>query len=133
MANVRTSRAAVPISGGWIQVKHRLERIDTVLLRVPDLERTVRWYTETLGLKIKWRTDLIATLKAGDGTPITFVPQDAVKEECPFFNFYTSDLREAYEEMKLLGVEVGPIRDYGTVQTFDFRDDSGQLLNVCHF
>ncbi|WP_213412169.1 VOC family protein [Xylanibacillus composti] len=109
------------------------ERMDTVFLRVRDFEQAFAWYHHTLGLPVIWRTDMIAALRAGDKTPITLVKQDAVAEPHPLFNLYTSNIQQTYERMQERGIAVGPLRDYGTVQTFDFTDAEGNVLNVCHF
>lgn len=76
---------------------------------------------------------MIAALKAGDKSPITLVKHDAVADTHPLFNFYTADIQQTYERMKERGIAVGPLRDYGTVQTFDFTDSEGNVLNVCYF
>lgn len=110
-----------------------LERIDTVFLRVPNLEQTLAWYLEHFGFSVKWRTDVIATLQIGGTTPITLVQQDTVAEEYPLFNFYTEDIEDAYDRMTSAGIRTTPIRDYGTVQLFDFWDEDGHVSNVCHY
>jgi catechol-2,3-dioxygenase len=109
------------------------DRMDTVFLLVSDFEKVFEWYHETLGLPVVWRTDMIATLKAGDKTPITLVKKEAVADSHPLFNLYAPDIRKAHETLQQRGVSVGPIRDYGTVQMFDFTDIEGRVLNVCHF
>ncbi len=110
-----------------------LERMDTVFLRVHDFERACAWYHETLGMPVIWRTDMIAAFRAGDKTPLTLVKHDAVADTHPLFNFYTANIEQAYTYMKEQGIEVGVLRDYGTVQTFDFTDSEGNRLSVCHY
>jgi catechol-2,3-dioxygenase len=109
------------------------DRMDTVFLRVSDFEQAFNWYHETLGLPVVWRTDMIATFQIGDKTPMTLVKQDAVADEHPLFNFYAADIQKAHETLQQRGVSVGTMRDYGTVQMFDFTDMEGHVLNVCHY
>ncbi len=109
------------------------DRIDTIFLQVDDFERAFEWYHKTLGFPVIWRTDIIAALKAGDRTPITLVKKGAVSERHPLFNFYAPDIQKAHDTLRERGVSVGEIRDYGTVQIFDFTDIEGHVLNACHF
>ena len=109
------------------------QRVDTVFLRANNFERAFRWYNETLGLPVIWRTDVIAAFKVGDKSPITLVKKDAVAEQHPLCHFFAEDIARTHEELQKRGVSVGPIRDYGTVQLFDFTDSEGHLMNVCHY
>ncbi|MFD2673362.1 VOC family protein [Marinicrinis sediminis] len=109
------------------------QHMDTVFIRVKHFERAVQWYESKLKLSVIWRTDLIAAFRAGDKTTITLVQKDVVPDPFPIWNLYTPNIVHAHQVMTENGIKTSPIRDYGTVQMFDFTDVEGHLFNVCHY
>jgi predicted enzyme related to lactoylglutathione lyase len=111
------------------------KRIVTVFLEVTDMDRSIKWYSEVLGFKIRWysKETGYAAINIGE-TPLTIVRTNEVKPATHIpFNFYSSDINKAYEELKKNGVDVEEIVDHGDVLTFDFKDPDGHLLSVCYF
>lgn len=111
------------------------ERIDTVFVRVPDLEAAKTWYMEVLGLALKWETAHIAVLAMGE-TPLTLMKTEA----SPFrpaaeaaFNFYVKDATAAHRQLRAAGVEVSAVEEGEGVQWFSFHDHCGNVLEVCSF
>nr|MBO2471919.1 hypothetical protein [Bacillota bacterium] len=108
-------------------------RIDTVFLRVRNLDDAVAWYTEKLGLALKWRQPGLACLGLGE-TPLTLLEaaDEFVPAEEPPFNFYAADIEEARRRLRDAGVEVDEeIQSDGTVRWFGFADLDGNRLEVC--
>ncbi|GAA4726472.1 VOC family protein [Brevibacillus fulvus] len=114
-----------------------LQRIDSVFLVVKEFEKAITWYSETLGLEIRFRNNAIAAFNVGssDNTALTLVNADVLAEGevHPQFNFFTEDIEAAHAYFTERKVDVGPIRDYGDMRTFDFKDLDGHTLNVVTF
>ncbi|MFB0842389.1 VOC family protein [Paenibacillus oleatilyticus] len=108
-------------------------RVDTVFLIAGEFDRSIEWYGEKLGLTPGYRSRGAATFHAGSGTPLTLIDAAVLEEEHPIFNFYTPDIDVAHKHLTERGADPGPIRHYGDMATFDFRDVDGRLLNVCHY
>ncbi len=108
-------------------------RIDTVFLRVRNLEKAIDWYTRELGLTLRWKQPGLACLNLGE-TPLTlmevaegFVPVT----EAPF-NFYAPDIEAAHRRLKEAGAVVDDeITDEPGVRWFSFTDPDGNRLEVC--
>lgn len=109
------------------------KRIDTVFLKVKDLDQAIEWYTKVLGFDLRWKVEGYAALNISE-TPLTLV--QATGEFSPIkessFNFYVSDVNEAHEHLKKHGVQLGPIES-NEVQWFWFSDSDGNRLEVCSF
>jgi catechol 2,3-dioxygenase-like lactoylglutathione lyase family enzyme len=110
-------------------------RIDTVFVRVRDLDAAARWYGETFDLEERFRSDWIVVLNLGE-TPLTLLKSD----QEPFtpaseahFNFYVPDVLKAHAHLQERGVPTGPNEDGGGVRWFWFSDPDGNRLEVCHF
>lgn len=109
------------------------ERVDTVFVVVEDFRKAIDWYKHKLGLKPVFQADGACALTTGETTPVTLIDASVLEEEHPIFNFYAADIQSAHQHLSSRGIQVGPIRDYGSMSTFDFRDLDGRLLNVCSF
>ncbi|GAA4726486.1 VOC family protein [Brevibacillus fulvus] len=110
------------------------QRIDTVFLEAADFEASIKWYIENLNLSIRWRDERMCTFHAGGQTPFTLLCKDAIKNGVyPVFNLYANDIYKAHRVLSANGVDVTPIKDYGSVLAFDFRDLHGNLFHVCNF
>jgi catechol 2,3-dioxygenase-like lactoylglutathione lyase family enzyme len=111
-------------------------RIDTVFVRVRDLDAAARWYTETLGFAERFRSDWIVVLNASE-TALTLIRPERTEDFCPAieapFNFYVPDVQRAHDHLLSRDVETGPISDGGDVLWFWFKDPDGNQLEVCHF
>lgn len=108
-------------------------RIDTVFLRVRNLEKALGWYTEQLGLTVRWRQPGLACLNLGE-TPLTLIEVtegfSSVPE--PTFNFYAADIDTAYGRLREAGVTVdAQIAEEPGVRWFGFQDPDGNRLEVC--
>ncbi|MGH7544559.1 MAG: VOC family protein [Gemmatimonadota bacterium] len=113
-------------------------RVDTVILRVRDYEKAVKWYRDRLGLE-PIHTDPeegLAVLALGD-TSLTLwqLKADEVpsppEAAGPFPIFGVLKAKAARSELRKRKVEVGPLKEDGGVRYFTFRDPDGNRLEAC--
>ncbi len=114
-------------------------RLDTVLLRVRDFERSKSWYEQVLGFTAGFvdpqerlvvfdlggQTSLtLWELKRGEAlTPPGFA--------CPFPIFLAADAIRAREHLLDRGVQVEMIQHSSGVSFFGFFDPDGNRLELC--
>ncbi|PYZ97609.1 hypothetical protein CR205_03165 [Alteribacter lacisalsi] len=112
------------------------KRIDTVFLQVKNIDQSLAWYTETIGLSVRWheKEGGYAALDTDGETPLTLVQSDHVyPSPHPVFNFYAENIEEARTRLNKNAVRTSPVMNYGTVRSFEFKDPDGNVLGVCHF
>jgi catechol 2,3-dioxygenase-like lactoylglutathione lyase family enzyme len=116
--------------------------IDTVLLRVQNLESAAEWYTHVLGFKPVYTApeERLIVLAVGTETSLTLHKQGStsatVTHQIPrcYPIFYTPDIEAAHERLRAIGVEVQPISGKeGETRWFAFRDGEGNYLEMCHY
>ncbi|WP_156158270.1 VOC family protein [Gordoniibacillus kamchatkensis] len=115
--------------------------VDGVFMPVSDLTRSVRWYTEVLGLEIRHRDEPhAAVLKIGQGLPALCLVQSGGPLPAPFppnrydvthfFNFKAADIDAVHSELAARGVDVSPIYQSDALRYFGFQDPDGNGLGV---
>jgi catechol 2,3-dioxygenase-like lactoylglutathione lyase family enzyme len=115
------------------------EGLDTVLLRVHDLDAATAWYETRLGLARTFAdpAERLVVLDVGGATSLTLwapkrgevpAPADAAR---PFPIFRVSDARAAWARLRDRGVGVGELTTAGGVTSFRFRDPDGNVLEAC--
>ena len=114
-------------------------KLDTVLLRVRDLDASRAWYERTLGLLAVY-VDLeegLVIFGVGGTTSLTLwqlkpgehlAPTGAA---IPFPIFGSDDARQTHKLLSSRGVSVDPVQDGPGVRYFTFRDPDGNRLEVC--
>ncbi len=117
-------------------------KIDTVILRVRDLEKSQRWYEEKLGLEAGFvsKKEKIVVFNLGTGpTSLTIwelkpgekpTPRD-VSQTHPIF--YSGDIKKDHDTLKSKGIKLDTIHDDEGGAWFQFFDPDGNLLEACHY
>lgn len=115
-------------------------RVDTIFVHVTDLEKSVEWYSNLLGLEVKGEVQgPIYTFEMGEGRPgltldnhcfddnYVFVPQNQ-----PLFNLNTEDIDAAYQFVNQRGIEiVQEIQSFPDLSEFTFKDPDGNIIMIC--
>ncbi|MGN7478161.1 VOC family protein [Solibacillus silvestris] len=114
-------------------MKDLVKRIDTVFVEVRDLDHSIKWYSEILGLTMRWNQHGYAAFTVGE-TSLTLVQSADVKpaRHSPF-NFFTTNIEEVHKFLAANRVDTENIADYGNMRTFDFKDPDGHILGFCQF
>ncbi len=122
----------------------QLQILDYVVLIVADLEQSLVFYTETLGLKLQYRAEKYAQIKAGT-TRLSLYARDAMQEtlgvvlespslSAPSFElgFKVPDCDAAFSELAAAGapaVTRPTTRSWGQ-RTAYVRDPDGNLVEL---
>jgi catechol 2,3-dioxygenase-like lactoylglutathione lyase family enzyme len=112
-------------------------RISQIILRVADLDRSTRFWTESVGLTPTMRTEAFAFLDAGSVglllNDVGDVPEDTSLTEI-VLEF--DDVRSAYVELAARGVdfevELRPVTSDGSrdLLAAHFRDPDGHIASI---
>ncbi len=84
-----------------------IKKVDCVMLHVPDLETGIRFYGETLGHELKWRTDGSAGFKMGESDTELVIDTSRSEQET---DLLVESVDHAIEKFKASGsvVDSGP-------------------------
>ncbi|WP_339147828.1 MULTISPECIES: VOC family protein [unclassified Sutcliffiella] len=113
-----------------------IERIDTLCLRVSDIEKSSDWYQELLGLKVAFKGEGYQVLNVGDGSsvPLTIEKGDTNPGDNQSYPiFFSKDIKRTYKNLKEQGVSVSELHNDGVNKFFNFYDLDGNKLQVCFF
>jgi len=112
-----------------------IERIDTICLRVSNLEEASKWYQETLDLQESYKGDTYRILRIGSSDiPLTLEEGKPVSSEQQSYPiFFTKDIHSAYEKLKAKGVNVSKIQHDEPNHFFTFYDEDHNKLQLCHW
>jgi catechol 2,3-dioxygenase-like lactoylglutathione lyase family enzyme len=118
-----------------------LEQLDHVALAVSDVERSIGWYSDVLGLERRHRewgntpammcvgTTCVALFEIGD-EPVRPPPgRDTVAMRHLAFRVDRANFERAQEELAGAGIDVS-FQDHGSAESMYFRDPDGHLLEV---
>ena len=120
-----------------IKDKNLVQGIDTVIVRVNDLEQSMAWYQDKLGFTTVWSDQQmkLVILDTRGAVSITLWQTDqkieSHKDTASFPIFKTPDVNSLYEHMKSQGVVVEPIIRDEYVAYFVFYDPDGNILEAC--
>ena len=113
--------------------------LDTVVLRVHDVDAAKAWYQAKLGLEVSSEDmgERLVTFELRGGTSLTLLELkrgESLLETLgvvgTFPVFAVLDARHAWEVLRARDVLVDPLRDTGPVLSFEFRDLDGNKLEV---
>jgi catechol 2,3-dioxygenase-like lactoylglutathione lyase family enzyme len=114
-----------------------IKGIDTVLLRVSDIESSRKWYAEKLRFPVLMEAAEINLVVLDTGGPVSLTLwQTADKIEInpsttPFPIFSTTDAALSRMMLQAAGVNVGELSTDQYVTSFQFFDPDGNLLEAC--
>lgn len=112
-----------------------VERIDTVCLKVIDVEKASLWYQETLGLQEQYKENHYVILSVGtSGVPLTLEKgRTESNKNTAYPIFFSSNIEHTYNAMSEKGVSLTDIQKDGQNTFFDFYDPDGNKLQVCYW
>lgn len=112
------------------KVSTLFERVHATFLAVTDLERSVRWYSEKLGLEVmeSWPTG--ADLRVYNDQTMLSLIQAPESRPTHFVDFKAGDLALTREALRSRGVSVPEIIDGIRIKTFQFYDPDGHSFGV---
>ena len=123
-------------------------RINHTSVCVDDQQKALRFYTETLGFRLKHNIPLgehawitVVSPEAPEGTELVLEPaahpavgpfrKALVEDGIPFTAFTVDDVEAEHERLVAEGVRfVQPPTDLGTVITAVFDDSCGNLIQI---
>jgi catechol 2,3-dioxygenase-like lactoylglutathione lyase family enzyme len=120
-----------------MQHQKPLQGIDTVIVRVSEIEAARKWYQEKLELTPVWHDPKkkLVVLDTGSPTSLTLW-QTNQKIQCHHATasypiFRTADAQVARQALLDNGVNAGEVIDDGAVKYFLFYDPDGNLFEAC--
>lgn len=111
--------------------------IDTIIIRVSNIEISKIWYQEKLCLKPIWDDPnlKLVVFDTGGPTSLTIWQTDKViqnnKDTSSYPIFRTLNANTARHELEEKEVNVGEVIDDGFVNYFFFYDPDGNVLEAC--
>lgn len=111
------------------------EKIDTICLKVSDVEKSSLWYQDILGFKesLKGKNYRILLLDK-DTIPLTIEEGGVAPSSNQAYPiFYTRNIKAVYEKLKENQVTIGEMEMDGINQYFDFYDLDGNHLQACYW
>ncbi|NEU10109.1 VOC family protein [Flavihumibacter sp. R14] len=114
-----------------------LQGIDTVILRVCNIDVSKAWYQVKLGLKPIWEDSRMSlvVLDTNSPTSLTLWQTDQLvsvnRRTASFPIFKTTDATLLREVLESRDVEVGEVIQDALVSYFPFYDPDGNVLEAC--
>ncbi|MCS0674330.1 VOC family protein [Cytobacillus firmus] len=123
-----------------------ISHITTVEIPVSNLDRSVAFYVDVLGVKVEFKSEKNAMLSfQAKGVPTIFLVETVDRKSLSFSNshkgvehsiidFYTQSLEEFHHWLQVKNIEVGPlnINEEHGFGGFGFKDPDGNLLGACN-
>lgn len=114
-----------------------LQGIDTVIVRVTDIERSKKWYTDILGFGITWDEPKmkLVVLNTSSNVSLTLWQTDETisinKNTASYPIFRTPDASALRINLEEKGVSTESIVTDDYVTYFFFYDPDGNILEAC--
>lgn len=125
-------------------MEHRITRISSIEIPVSNVDASVEWYVNVLGLEVQHKDEKTAMLTFNAvGVPGLFLCETGSSERLRFVNsnngithsvvdFYTDDLERCHKDFIAQGVKVGKLNVFNGFGGFGFEDPDGNMLSVCN-
>jgi len=120
-----------------MEKKKPLQGIDTIIVRVSNIEVSRKWYQEKLDLKPIWDDPNLKLVVFDTGGPTSLTIWQTEKEiqnnpdTSTYPIFRNTDVISANQELKAKGINAGEVIDDGFVNYFFFYDPDGNILEAC--
>jgi catechol 2,3-dioxygenase-like lactoylglutathione lyase family enzyme len=117
--------------------KHFLQGIDTIILRVSDIDTAKSWYTEKLKFKTVHEDKKLRLVVLDTFSPTSLTIWETEEKiesnvkTAAYPIFRAADASVAHAHLKNNGVNVGDMITDHVVTYFTFRDLDGNILEVC--
>ena len=113
-----------------------IERIDTLCMKVKNVEKSGDWYENLLGFSVVFKGEGYRVLRVGDGSNVPLTIEEGnithnADQSYPIF--YSKDIQGLYEKLKEHNVKVSKLHDDAINHYFNFFDLDDNKLQVCHF
>ncbi|MCD5322180.1 MULTISPECIES: VOC family protein [Pontibacillus] len=112
-----------------------IERIDTICLKVRDVEKSSKWYQDVLGFRVAFKDKGYVVLNVGEGgVPLTIEEgksEGHTNGSYPIF--FSNTIEQLHKSLEEQGVQVDSLHEDGFNHYFDFYDPDGNRLQVCFF
>ncbi|ARI77913.1 VOC family protein [Halobacillus mangrovi] len=111
-----------------------IDRLDTVCIKVKDVEKSSNWYQEVLGFGVAFEGNGYRVLSVGNGVPLTIeegLTSMSTNQSYPIF--FSKNIEDTYSSLKSQGVQIDPLHNDDVSHFFDFYDLDGNKLQVCYF
>ena len=102
------------------------------MVMVSDMQASVRFYTEGLGLRIKTQSPMWVELEAGDATIALHAAHDIPRAgSSPILSFYVDDVNSSLESLSRVGGrQEGRIREPSFGKVASMRAPEGTLVSL---
>lgn len=114
-----------------------LQGIDTIIVRVSDIELSKKWYQDQLELESIWDDPKLKLVVLHTNGPTSLTlwqtnEKHAINRETAAYPiFKTLDAAVLREELKSRGIETGDLIQDDYVKYFFFFDPDGNVLEAC--
>jgi len=118
-------------------MKSHFQGIDTIIIRVKDIEISKQWYIEKLGLVSEWEDAELKLVVLHTGGPVsvtlwqTEAPVVSSRDGSAYPIFRTPGAKEAHAAMLKASVKADPVITDHLVTYFRFYDPDGNVLEAC--
>lgn len=113
------------------------EGIDTIIIRVSNLSKSIKWYSKNLGLEVLYEDDVtkIVVLDSGSPTSITLwettEKSEINRNTAAYPIFKSSNASRDYSILEMRKVKLDELHDSEDITFFNFYDPDGNILEAC--